>query len=186
MTEGIFGDDTILAIRDGDSIAFKQVFSACYEGLCHYAFTILRDTDEAEDVVQAMFMKLWERRKDLEIKGALKGYLFRAVHNQCLNNIEHKAVKKKYQADNLESTSSNVQHAEVFPDELDDKIKTVVDSLPQQCRAIFIMSRYEELPHAEIAKKLNISVNTIQNQICKALKILREELKEIIVRTAHE
>lgn len=181
MTESIFGDDIILAIRDGDSATFKQVFSSCYEGLCHYAYTILRDADEAEDVVQSMFMKLWERRKDLEIKDALKGYLFRAVHNQCLNNIEHRAVKKKYQDDNLESISSSVQHSETFPNELDEKIKKIVDSLPQQCRTIFIMSRYEELPHAEIAKNLNISVNTIQNQICKALKILREELKEIIV-----
>jgi len=181
MTESIDGEDTILAIRDGDSVAFRQLFNAYYDGLCHYAFTILREADEAEDVVQAMFMKLWERRKDLEIKGALKSYLFRAVYNQCLNHIEHKAVKKRYHDYNLANISGNVQHPDIFPNELDDNIKKVVNSLPQQCRTIFIMSRYEELQYAEIADKLNISVNTIQNQICKALKILREELKEIIV-----
>ncbi|HEY8935093.1 MAG TPA: sigma-70 family RNA polymerase sigma factor, partial [Cyclobacteriaceae bacterium] len=95
------------------------------------------------------------------------------------NQIEHKAVKQKhFEYSKLELTQS-VQ-PDVFPDELEDKIREAVDALPPQCRAIFMMSRYEELRYPEIAEKLNISVNTIQNQICKALKILRENLKDII------
>lgn len=181
MADALFGEDTVIAIREGNAVVFKQVFDACYEDLCRYAFSILRDADEAEDVVQSMFVKLWERRQELDIKHALKSYLFRAVYNQCINQLEHKSVKNKYQSYSLKNTSDYVQLPEVFKHELDDKIKQAIDALPNQCRVIFIMSRYEEMRYSEIAEKLNLSVNTIQNQVCKALKILREELKEIIV-----
>ena len=179
MIEDPYGPHTIVAIRDGNTAVFKQVFDACYEGLCHYAFTVLRDADEAEDVVQGMFMKLWERREELNITSALRSYLFKSVYNQCLNQLEHRSVKNKFQEYKL--TQSEVsQPPEVFDDEVDTKIKKAIEALPSQCRTIFIMSRYDEMRHAEIAEKLNISVNTIQNQICKALKILRDELKEIV------
>jgi len=179
MTGDPYGPYTITAIRDGDVVVFKQVFDACYESLCRYAFTILRDADEAEDVVQSMFMKLWERREALDIKSALRPYLFKSVHNNCLNLLEHKLVKNKFQEYKLAVTEASRQ-PEVFDEDLDAKIKKAIDTLPPQCRTIFMMSRFDEMRHTEIAEKLNISVNTIQNQICKALKILRDELKEIV------
>lgn len=179
MIEDPYGPHTIVAIRDGNVAVFRQVFDACYESLCHYAFTVLKDADEAEDVVQSMFMKLWERRGELNIKSALRSYLFKSVYNQCLNQLEHRSVKNKFQEYKLMLTESS-QQPEVFDDDVDAKIKKAIKTLPPQCRTIFILSRYDEMKHAEIAEKLNISVNTIQNQICKALKILREELKEIV------
>jgi RNA polymerase sigma-70 factor (ECF subfamily) len=179
MTEDPYGPHTIVAIRDGNVAVFRQVFDACYESLCRYAFTVLRDADEAEDVVQHMFMKLWERKEELNITSALRSYLFKSVYNQCLNQLEHRSVKSKFQQYKLTLTEA-IQQPEVFGDEVDAKIKTAIEALPPQCRTIFLMSRYEEMRHTEIAEKLNISVNTIQNQICKALKILREELKEIV------
>lgn len=179
MTEDPYGPHTITAIRDGNVAVFRQVFDTCYESLCRYAFTILRDADEAEDVVQSMFMKLWERREELSIRSALRSYLFKSVYNQCLNQVEHRSVKNKFQEHTRTSAEVSWQ-PEVFDEALDVKIKKTVDALPPQCRTIFIMSRYDELRHNEIAEKLNISVNTIQNQICKALKILRDELKEMV------
>lgn len=170
--------EIMLALREGRREAFRQVFETCYEGLCRYAFTFLRDQDEAEDIVQSMFVKLWERRDELDIKHAIRPYLFRSVYNQCMNQLEHRAVKSKHHHHSEVMLSDAVQHPEVFKDELNDKVREVVDKLPPQCRTIFIMSRYEELKYPEIAEKLNISVNTIQNQICKALKILRDELKD--------
>jgi RNA polymerase sigma-70 factor (ECF subfamily) len=167
------------ALREGRREAFKQAFDTCFEGLCRYAFTLVRDEDEAADIVQSMFVKLWERRAELDIKHAVRPYLFRSVYNQCMNQLEHRTVRDKHR-DHSELNLSDSVEPEVFKEELDEKIKEVVDKLPPQCRTIFIMSRYEELKYPEIAEKLNISVNTIQNQICKALKILREELKEII------
>jgi len=179
MTEPLPGQEILRAIREGDVRAFQQTFDACYESLCDYAFTILKDADEAEDVVQSMFTKLWERRSELDIQHTVRSYLFRAVYNQCINLLEHRTVKRKHY-DHHVARGETIQRPEVFVDELEDNIRKVVDTLPPQCKTIFILSRFEELRYAEIAEKLNISVNTIQNQICKALKILREELNDTI------
>jgi RNA polymerase sigma-70 factor (ECF subfamily) len=170
--------ELITAIRDGNAEVFRQVFDAWYEDLCQYAFTIVKDFDQAEDVVQSVLMKLWERREDLGIHTSVRSYLFRSVYNQCLNQLEHKVIMRKYDDTVQNIPRREEQMPDVFPAELEDNIRRAVDNLPQQCRTIFIMSRYEELKHSEIAAKLGISENTIQNQVCKALKILRDELKE--------
>lgn len=170
--------ELIEAIRNGDARVFRQVFDACYDSLCQYAFTIVKDFDQAEDIVQSIFVKLWERRESLEIKTSIRSYLFRSVYNQCINQLEHAAVKKRFDASVQNSPGVDRQQPDVFPAELEDNIRKAVDNLPQQCRTIFIMSRYEELRYSEIAEKLDISVNTIQNQICKALKLLRDELRD--------
>jgi len=128
-------------------------------------------------VVQSIMMKLWERREELDIQTSVRSYLFRAVYNQCINQLEHVAIKKKYDV-SVRHSSRDEQLPDVFPAELEDSIRKAVDALPTECRRIFIMSRYEEMKYSEIAEKLGISVNTIQNQICKALKILRVELKD--------
>jgi RNA polymerase sigma-70 factor (ECF subfamily) len=177
MIQELPEEDIINAIREGNAVAFQHVFDSCYTSLCAYAFTILRDAPEGEDVVQSVFMKLWEKRDSLEIKQSVRSYLFKAVYNQCLNLIEHRAVKTKFRAYSQLTVDASGD-AEVFPDELEEKIRVAVDNLPPQCRKIFVMSRYEGLRYPEISSRLNISVNTIQNQICKALRLLREELKD--------
>jgi len=163
---------------DGTEVTFRELFDDCYENLCGYAFTIVRDFDQAEDIVQSMFVKLWEKRDDLDITGSVRSYLFRSVYNQCMNQLEHRAIKTKYDAGVRVEPGRNQQQPDVFPEELEDNIRKAVDALPPQCRSIFIMSRYEELRYSEIAERLGISMNTIQNQVCKALKLLREALKD--------
>jgi RNA polymerase sigma-70 factor, ECF subfamily len=175
-------DQQIIAeIHQGNPDTFRWVFNAYYEKLCQYAFTILKDMDEAEDIVQAMFIKIWEQRKNLEVKQSMQSYLFKSVYHKCINLIEHRGIKQKYQEHGKHVMKNEVQWPETFPHELEDNIKSVINKLPPQCRTIFMMSRYEELRYAEIAAKLNISVNTIENQISKALKILREELKDVLI-----
>jgi RNA polymerase sigma-70 factor, ECF subfamily len=173
--------ETFKALSRGDQSVFQQVFDACYEKLCHYAFTILKDMDEAEDVVQSMFIKLWEKREELDIKQTIRSYLFKAVYHRCINVLEHRAIKLKHQDHGTRDIFSRVQPPEVFPQELEDSIKKAINTLPPQCRTIFMMSRYEEMRYSEIAGKLNISVNTVENQISKALKILRLQLKDNFV-----
>ncbi|HEY9049121.1 MAG TPA: RNA polymerase sigma-70 factor [Ohtaekwangia sp.] len=172
--------DIINAIQSGNKDAFEQVFHACYENLCQYACTIVKDMDEAEDIVQSMFLKIWEKREELTIQQSIRSYLFRAVYHQCINTLEHKVIKLKHQEYGLQQGIHASQQPEVFPEELSESIRAAIDELPEQCRNIFVMSRYEELRYAEIAKKLNISVNTIENQISKALRILRLKLKDSI------
>ena len=170
--------EILQAIREGNEIVFRGVFDANYEQLCHYASTIVRDSDEAEDIVQSMFVKLWEQRASLDIKFSVRAYLFKAVRHRCLNHLDHKVIQKKH-SDFTLTFSEGSQPPDAFSDELEENVKKAIDSLPPQCKTIFLMSRYEALRHDEIAQRLNISVNTIQNQICKALKILRDELKDM-------
>jgi RNA polymerase sigma-70 factor (ECF subfamily) len=167
----------IEGLRDGDEATYQLVFRKHYENLCKYAYTIVKDADDAKDVVQALFMKMWEKKDGLVITNTLKAYLYKAVHNLCINKLEHKKVRLKFQSRD-HSRIAEAQQPEVFPDELELKIKTIIQNLPPQCRTIFMMSRYEEMKYAEIAAALGISVNTIENQVSKALRILRDNLRE--------
>lgn len=182
MTQELPEEDISNAIREGNTVAFQHVFDSCYEALCEYACTLLRDPAEAEDIVQSIFIKLWEKRETLEIRQSVRSYLFKAVYNQCLNQIEHRAVKIRHRALSQLEQSDASSEPDVFPEELSERIRLAVETLPPQCRKIFIMSRYDGLRYPEISSQLNISVNTIQNQICKALKFLRQELKDIATK----
>jgi RNA polymerase sigma-70 factor (ECF subfamily) len=151
-----------------------------YESLCRYAYTILKNTEEAEDVVQSMFVKIWEKREDLDVRHTIRSYLFKAVYHQCINQLEHRTVIQKHQVHVAHDAQAGTQLPETFQNELEENIIAAINSLPEQCRIIFMMSRYDELRYAEIASHLNISVNTVENQISKALRILRERLKDLI------
>lgn len=170
----------IEGIRQGDKACFQRVFDAYYGKLCDYAHTLLRDMDEAEDAVQSIFLKIWEKRDGLMITHTLKSYLYKAVHNYCLNQLEHREIRQKHVAFTSYQASAEVQLPETFPKELESNIQLVIDQLPEQCRIIFKLSRYEELKYSEIAQRLGISVNTVENQISKALKILRTQLIDIL------
>jgi RNA polymerase sigma-70 factor (ECF subfamily) len=179
MTQELPEEDIISAIREGNAVAFRHVFDSCYESLCAYAYSILRDVPEAEDTVQSIFMKLWEKRDALEIRQSVRSYLFKAVYNQCLNQIEHRAVKSRHRALTQWEATEASSEPDMFPEELGEKVRQAIDNLPPQCKKIFVMSRFDGLRYPEISSRLNISINTIQNQICKALRVLREELKDV-------
>jgi RNA polymerase sigma-70 factor, ECF subfamily len=170
----------IPVIRVGDEGSFRQIFNSHYANLCKYANTILRDMDEAEDVVQSVFLKILEKKESTNVTSDIKSYLYRAVHNFCINKIDYLKTRRLYQEQNILENSGKVQSPNVFPTELEDSILVIIDKLPVQCRKIFIMSRYNEMKYSEIADVLGISVNTIENQISKALKILRKELNDVI------
>jgi RNA polymerase sigma-70 factor, ECF subfamily len=178
---GMSDHEMMPAIRDGNKDAFREVFHQCYADLCQYASTILKDMDEAEDVVQSMFIKIWEKRETLNVEHTIRTYLYKAVYNQCINLLDHRKIKLKHQEYGSYEARNLVQHPEVFPEELEAHIKAAINELPEQCRRVFILSRYEEMRYAEIAQQLKISVNTIENQISKALRILRLKLKDHIV-----
>jgi RNA polymerase sigma-70 factor (ECF subfamily) len=163
-------------LQEGGITSFRAVFESYFENLCSYACTILRDMDEAEDVVQNVFLKMWEKRDSLLITHSVRSYLFRAVHHQCINQLDHRVIRQRHQDDSLREHAADAQLPEVFREELEERIRAAIDGLPEQCRKVFVLSRYDELRYAEIAEKLGISVNTVENQISKALRILREAL----------
>jgi RNA polymerase sigma-70 factor (family 1) len=174
--------EIVSAIRIGDEVAFEKTFRKYYERLCHYATSLLKEEDEAEEIVQTVFLTIWEKRADLEITLSLKSYLYRAVHNHCLNRFKHATVREAHRTytqhfipQSYESVSE-VIHA----NELEERIHAAVSTLPEQCQIAFRMSRFEELKYQEIANQLGISVKTVENQIGKALKILRNALAEYL------
>jgi RNA polymerase sigma-70 factor (ECF subfamily) len=161
---------------------FEQLFKSHYSPLCSYANQFLRDLDASEEVVQEVMFKIWTGRDSLVISTSMKSYLFRAVRNSSMNVLKHHKVQEEYRQ-SLGKEGEPVTRTmedEMIATELGDKIREAIDRLPLERRKVFIMSRYEGMTYAQIAGKLNISVKTVENQMGKALKTLRVELKEYL------
>ena len=171
---------TLLAQRD--EAAFEQMFKTHFKRLHAYAFTILRDEIQAEEMVQQVFFKLWERNDNLSLTGSISSYLYRAVHNESLNYIKHQKVRSNHQLNVAYSMKNEVEHPakKIMAGELEKKIHSALNELPEQCRTIFQMSRFDELKYREIADKLGISVKTVENQMGKALKLMRVKLVDFL------
>ena len=169
------------ALRDGDINAFEMYFKNLYQPLCHYAFSFLNDRDEAEEIVQATFLAVWEKRQTLSISTSAKSYLYAMVRNACLNLLKHDKIKQKYavEASYADQGYDAVMNT-VSSVELEDRIQRAIELLPEQCRLVFKLSRFEELRYQEIADQLDISVKTVENHIGKALKLMREHLKDYL------
>lgn len=174
--------ETYEAFRVGDETAFEMIFKSYYSTLCRYANSFLEDPQEAEEVVQSSFINFWERRQSLDITVSIKSYLYRAVRNSCLNVIKHERVKREHAQHEvfMQAGSFEAPAQTLATDELEQRIYEAMQKLPEQCRLVFQMSRFEELKYQEIADQLNISIKTVENQIGKALKIMREQLRDYL------
>lgn len=165
-----------------DSSAFEEVFKTYFKNLHAYACTILKEEADAEEAVQQVFFKLWERAEHLSFSGSVAAYLYRAVHNQCLNQLKHQKVKANHQlhvAYSMKNESVNGP-AKMISKELEQKIREALNELPEQCRTVFQLSRFEEMKYREIADQLDISIKTVENQMGKALKQLRLKLVDFL------
>lgn len=167
-------------LKAGDIKAFESIFNSYYKALVNYASTILGDIDEAEDRVQQVYVMLWEKRLSIEIHTSLRSFLYKSVHNACLNKIKQQKVRTEYSKIVQLNNNVNFHHDKLSEKELQKKVDDAIDLLPEQCGKIFKMSRFEQLKYQEIADQLGLSIKTIENQMGKALKILREQLKEYL------
>jgi len=162
---------------------FEQVFRAYFKSLHAYACTITRDPVVGEEIVQNIFVKLWEKREEIEIRGNVSVYLYRAVHNESLNHLKHLKVRAAYQTHTMRRHTLNDQEkasGKVMLGELEQKLEAALRELPEQCRTIFQLSRYEDLKYREIADKLDLSIKTVENQMGKALRLLRLKLVDFL------
>lgn len=162
---------------------FEQVFKGHFKSLHAYACTIIRDAEPAEEIVQGVFLKLWEKKEELTIRENVSAYLYRAVHNESLNYLRHQKVRMAYQSHVMREQKQNEagKPAEkVIMGELEKKLDEALRDLPEQCRTIFQLSRFEDLKYKEIAERLGLSVKTIENQMGKALKLLRLKLVDFL------
>jgi RNA polymerase sigma-70 factor (ECF subfamily) len=165
-----------------DEAAFEQVFKEHFKNLHAYAYAIIKEEAVAEEVVQQVFMKLWERSTPFPVSGSVAAYLYRSVHNESLNYLKHRKVQMAYRrhlgytrGDEPEPAGKNLSEKE-----LGSKLLQALNDLPEQCRIIFQLSRNEGLRYLDIAEKLDISVKTVENQMGKALKILRIKLIDFL------
>lgn len=167
---------------------FKLAFKHYYSGLCHYARKFIDEDFASEDIVQEIFSNLWEKQIDLGSESILKAYLFRSVHNRCINYLNYKKITDKHHEiihDKLalmELEYYNSEHStakSLF--ELEVKIENVISLLPNQCKNVFELSRQKGMKNREIAVELNISVSVVEKHISKALRIMRDALKDYLI-----
>jgi len=172
--------ETIRRIRRGDKQEFEKLFRSSYVSLVRYAKVLLKDHDMAEEIVQDLFFRLWQGRENLKIESSLNGYLFRSVHNRSLHYIEHLKVVSRHAGEiaaEAPASSDNVTE-DIYYSELQEKVTRVLERLPERCRAIFRMSRFEGLKYNEIADKLSVSLKTVEADMGKALREFRKALAE--------
>ncbi|MEO8067417.1 MAG: RNA polymerase sigma-70 factor [Flavobacteriales bacterium] len=165
-------------IASGDRSAFEEAFRSFYRPLCAFAKTYLKDRDRAEDLVQELFVKLWNDRERLTVTTSLSSYLFTAVRNRCLNELE-KVVRMRPLNENAHDTPDENGRDEEEHTWRSARVLAAIEALPEERRKVFKLSRNESLKYHEIAERLGISVKTVENQMGKALKTLREELADL-------
>lgn len=176
----------LVNLRNGDSKAFESVFKFWYEPLVHFADEYLTDLESAKNIVQNIFMRLWEKHDLVDPESNLKSYLYMATRNACLSHLRHLRVESAYfekSLRNSEDLQLNYEALEEFKLEnidfqrLEKLIQDTIEALPERCREVFVMSRFEEMKNKEIAEKLNISVKAVEAHITRALTRLRDNTK---------
>lgn len=163
------------------TIQYEELFTSNHKNLCRLANRIVNNKAGAEDIVQDVFLKVWNSRETIQTDRPLEGYLYTATTNAALNYLESLSRLNKFRKEfvpaNEEGTSQNISVKE-----LQAEFQKALDRLPPKCKVIFILSRFEGQRYKQIAEQLNISVKTVENQMGKALEIMREELKPFLTR----
>lgn len=157
---------------------FREHFLQYYRPLCLFALHYLKDIDDAEDAVQDCFMELWKRKeKGFEVSG-LKSYLYSMVRNRCIDILKKDSlIDGNVQPSDLEETLSDEECEEWSYDEA--CLWTAIESLPEKCKEVFLLAKRDGMKYEEIAVRLHISVNTVKNQVSKALKTLKEGVRKV-------
>jgi RNA polymerase sigma-70 factor (ECF subfamily) len=164
---------------------FEQVFCRLQPRLYAYCCKYIEDGEQAKDIVQECFVNLWDNRAEINV--SLESYLFRAIHNRCISYFRSLKVHSHYETSVRQTLKEIEIHPEV-PDpltelylkEINELLQHCIENLPEKCRMIFQMSRYQNMKNQEIAAELDISVRTVEAQIYQALKIIRKELKDYL------
>lgn len=173
-------DAELLKMLQTDSEnAIELIFNEHYAYLCRVCNNMIRDGEQSEDIVQEVFHDFWKKRNSIDINTSVRAYLKRAVVNKTLNYIRDKKFKYQEEVDDHQDIFSSQPTIleQMDLEVLEEKIGNAIDALPERCRIIFTMSRFEEMSYKEIAGNLDISIKTVENQISKALRLLRKAIQ---------
>lgn len=174
--------DTIeYRIMMGDEQAFELLYQRYFVRLCAFANKFLSDPQTSEEVVQDIFLKLWENHAMLRSDGSVKSFLFQSVHNKSLNLLAHLKVVNRH-SEMIRSVYAQPEEFDILESlmakELNLRIETIINDLALECKKIFLMSRADGKKYHEIAEELKISIKTVETQINRALKKFRAELAD--------
>lgn len=178
-------------LKRGDETAFKFIFDNHYAMLCRFANQLLHDAALAEEVVDDAIFYLWEHREELNITRSIRTYLMQSVRNRSLNELNSAAYRHEQNFSAILPDENAVFLESVFTDddhpmgiliqkELEETITDCVNQLPEECRKVFTMSRYDQMKQEDIARELHISVNTVKYHMKNALAILRKNLAQYL------
>lgn len=177
---------TLARIREGDIKTFEDVFRRYYSPLCWYAMSITGSMEAAEEIVEELFYGFWKNRESLPLFRSMKSYLYAAVRNQSFQYCEHQEVRDRYREFVLsgEDRIRDIDPQEQMEyQELKSLIDTTLTRMPERRLRIFRMHRVEGKKYAEIASRLSLSVKTVEAEMTKALKTLRKEIENYIIKT---
>ncbi|RIH67030.1 RNA polymerase sigma-70 factor [Mariniphaga sediminis] len=166
-------------MAEGDKEAFRFFFERYYSDLCNLVNIYINDSVISEEIVQDMYIYFWEKKEKIAIESSVKSYLYRATKNKSLNYIRNEKVQLSIR----EKLSKVTEHSAELPDSIMDAsqlreiIEQSINSLPEKCREVYILGKEKSLSYKEIAEELGISAKTVENQMGKALKKLRELLE---------
>lgn len=174
-------------LKEGDKAVFRFIFESNYGMLCRFAGQLLHDNCQAEEVVDDVMLHLWEQRNELTVTTSLRAYFMQAVKNKCIDVLRSTHSRHEYSFTSV-TPEDNLDFLDaVFADEahpmgllirkeLEGQLMDAVGRLPSECKAVFEKSRLEQKTYEEIAKELNISLNTVKYHIKNALAFLRKVL----------
>ena len=170
-------------LMNGDKRAFEWLFNCYYAKLTLFANRFVNDMVIAEELTGEVFFVLWEKREQLKITSSVSAYLYSMTKNRCINYLKHQKIENLYvnylQKNNLLDTCAADTEADYNDKQLAQQIQFAVDSLPEKCRQVFMMSRYEDMKYRDIAAKLGISAKTVERHMSIALERLRKILKYV-------
>ncbi len=178
-----YADHNLLdLLKEDDQLAYTEIFERYCKILVNHAYKMLGNRDEANDVVQEVFLSIWNKRQELIVTGSLSSYLYKATKNRILNHIAHEKVVSDY-ADSISNFIENdyvLADSNLREEELEAIIAKEIALLPEKMREVFLLRKVEELSYDEIALQLNITDKTAKQQVYNSLKILREKLKNFM------
>ena len=171
-------EEILRQLQTDDDTVLKSLFQQHYLSVCKSIHRLVRDKATTEDIAQGVFIKFWEKRKQLNITSSVAAYLHRMGMNEAISFLRR---KKYFEPEEVieHAVPNNLYSGEeqLLQTELQEKITEAINSLPPKCRAIFQLSRFEGLTYQQIATKLDLSIKTVENQMGKALRVLRERMK---------
>lgn len=167
--------DLINALKKGDSKAYTFLVNQYYHKLCVYAFSLTKDHDLSEDIVQNVFMAIWNRKHNLKAEFVIKSYLYKSVYNEFIDQYRKEKSVLSLEKKHFDALSCIVEEED--DNSLEKLIKLVkkeIENLPPKCKQTFLLSKQEGLTNIEIAEFLNVSIKSVEAHITKAFSILRK------------